>query len=554
MRSSPKVMFCAAAAMASAVASVSLAQVPVERNDVLYGANRSGAADSVHQVRGFPTGTRLSSAWSASFMQSLQLDNMDGFQHAHFGNLLGVNFGTTAAGGSIFNLETRFTGGTNPGAAQPLFDFATYNAANPSAPLAISRLNGMSVSPANNRMAITGGDTGNTYVFDYTPGNGQGAGGVLANGREITNMATAVNGASAWLNNDNVLVLDPLGVLKQVTIGAGGALTSANVANFTIGGSGTNPFASLAYEPTLSPYVFASVGRFDAGTATTTNTLLVLDPGNNFSVVRQLDYSTSVNTFREIAFDSKGNLYVGQAMNTTTQPPGVSVEVLLNATDVNGLQDNVSTDYYTQPAGFLTSSFSGLDVAATLLDYKSSGVTVNLRDRSHVQRYFGANPATAVRAKVQAGYNGGAWNGAGGILSSNAAAQPGYAVGYGDAADLGLVGGTFGGETVDGNAILFRLTRYGDANLDGNVNLTDFNRLASNFGGSNSVWTRGDFNYDGLVNLTDFNLLAANFGLQASGPEVTPEDWSNLAAAIPEPSSLALLGLAATSLVRRRRA
>jgi hypothetical protein len=51
-----------------------------------------------------------------------------------------------------------------------------------------------------------------------------------------------------------------------------------------------------------------------------------------------------------------------------------------------------------------------------------------------------------------------------------------------------------------------------DANNDGIVNLTDFNRLASNFGQSGRNFTQGDFNYDGLVNLADFNLLASRFG------------------------------------------
>jgi hypothetical protein len=44
-------------------------------------------------------------------------------------------------------------------------------------------------------------------------------------------------------------------------------------------------------------------------------------------------------------------------------------------------------------------------------------------------------------------------------------------------------------------------TLYGDANLNSQVNLTDFNRLASNFGAINAVWSQGDFNYDGNVNL-----------------------------------------------------
>ena len=546
------VLGTAALVAAAATAPLAVAQVPIERNDVMFGANRSGAADTIHHVRGFPTGTRLGSQWAATFQQSLQFDNLDGFRHAHFGNLLGVNFGTTGAGGSIFNHETRFTGGANPGASQPLFDFATYNTANPGAPLTQSRLNGLSVSPQNNRVAVVGGDTGLAYVFDYTAGNGQGTGGALANGREITATATGVNGATAWLDNDNVLVLDPNGALQRVTIAAGGTLSLTNVANLTIPGTGSNPFASLVYEPTVSPYVYASTGRFDTPSTTTTNTLLVLDPANNYSVVKTLDYSTSINTLREAAFDSRGNLYFGQAMNTSTLPPGVSIDVVLNAWDAANLQNNVSSDYYTQPAGFLTSAFNGSDVAATLLDYKTAGVTVNLRNRQHVQQFFGASPLAEVRQKVQAGYNGGPWNGVG-ITSSDAAAQPGYAVGYGDAGELGLIGSTFGGENVTGPAVLFRLTRFGDADLNGSVNLQDFNRLAANFGATNAFWHRGDFNYDGAVNLQDFNLLAAQFGQQAAGATVTPQDWANLANAIPEPSGLALLGIGAVAIVRRRR-
>src|SRR5688572_12449781 len=139
MRKTRNTVLGTAALVAATTASVSLARVPVERNDVMFGANRGGIPDTIHHVRGFPTGTRLASEWSAPFQQSLQFDNLDGFRHAHFGNLLGVNFGpNSTTGGSIFNHETRFTGGTNPGASQPLFDFATYNTNNPQAPLSVS--------------------------------------------------------------------------------------------------------------------------------------------------------------------------------------------------------------------------------------------------------------------------------------------------------------------------------------------------------------------------------------------------------------------------------
>jgi hypothetical protein len=85
------------------------------------------------------------------------------------------------------------------------------------------------------------------------------------------------------------------------------------------------------------------------------------------------------------------------------------------------------------------------------------------------------------------------------------------------------------------------------------VNLADFNKLASNFGQTARFWTEGDFNYDGIVNLADFNLLASNFGLSAAGSEVTPQNWANLAAAVPEPTSLILSGVPALAGMWRRR-
>ena len=105
-------------------------------------------------------------------------------------------------------------------------------------------------------------------------------------------------------------------------------------------------------------------------------------------------------------------------------------------------------------------------------------------------------------------------------------------------------------------SVLVRLTREGDANVDGQVNLIDFNRLAGSFGQSNQRWDNGDFNYDGNVNLIDFNRLAANFGTSAAGPEVTPQDWARLGAAVPEPAGvvLAILGALIPARGRRRRA
>jgi autotransporter-associated beta strand protein len=162
----------------------------------------------------------------------------------------------------------------------------------------------------------------------------------------------------------------------------------------------------------------------------------------------------------------------------------------------------------------------------------------------------GASDEQRARQYIRAGHAGGEWTG-NGIASSSADANQ-FAMGYAQAGMLGLT--EFAGLPVQGTDVIIRFTRYGDSNIDGAVNLTDFNNLAANFGSADALWRQGDFNYDSTVNLTDFNLLAANFGLGAAGPDVTPEDWAALASAVPEPTGLiAFGGVAASAALSRRR-
>jgi ELWxxDGT repeat protein len=52
----------------------------------------------------------------------------------------------------------------------------------------------------------------------------------------------------------------------------------------------------------------------------------------------------------------------------------------------------------------------------------------------------------------------------------------------------------------------------GDLNVDGQVSISDFIDLSSNFGKTNSFWREGDLNGDYRVTIADFITLAANFG------------------------------------------
>ena len=165
----------------------------------------------------------------------------------------------------------------------------------------------------------------------------------------------------------------------------------------------------------------------------------------------------------------------------------------------------------------------------------------------------GASPITTVRNLIRSAYNNGDWSGDGLATSTGDASQLG--LGYAESGALfSTFPATFGGQQVDDTSVLIGLARYGDANLDGAVNLSDFNRLAANFGQSGKLWTDGDSTYDGIVNLNDFNRLAANFGLSAAGSEVIPEDWAALASAVPEPGSFLPMCLGVVALRRVRRA
>jgi uncharacterized lipoprotein YddW (UPF0748 family) len=94
----------------------------------------------------------------------------------------------------------------------------------------------------------------------------------------------------------------------------------------------------------------------------------------------------------------------------------------------------------------------------------------------------------------------------------------------------------------------------GDANLDGRVDLDDFNTLASNFGQAVNGWALGDFTLNGTVDLDDFNILASHFGLGAGADGVVDAgDWAALAAVVPEPGSFSIAVAVCAAALRRQR-
>jgi cyclophilin family peptidyl-prolyl cis-trans isomerase len=83
----------------------------------------------------------------------------------------------------------------------------------------------------------------------------------------------------------------------------------------------------------------------------------------------------------------------------------------------------------------------------------------------------------------------------------------------------------------------------GDADLDGQVDVTDLAILAANWRSQDANWATADWNEDGEVDVTDLAILAANWkhGQVSKGQPV------------PEPMTLAVVALGATGLAARRR-
>ncbi len=92
----------------------------------------------------------------------------------------------------------------------------------------------------------------------------------------------------------------------------------------------------------------------------------------------------------------------------------------------------------------------------------------------------------------------------------------------------------------------------GDANGDGQVNLSDLQILGDNWMSTTADWSTGDFTGDGQVNLADLQVLGDNWGYSVL--DITLDEALQAAGiSVPEPTSLLALTCAAASLLTGRR-
>ncbi len=401
---------------------------------------------------------------------------------------------------------------------------------------------------SNNSMVITSGTVTSTGTAGSIIGTGsvQNSGGLMFNIAGTGGIFKIANtGPNTWGSTNvtsGTLTLGSVGALptgQNLTIASGATVNASNL------GSGNTQYLQvnqltnngiMNISNNSLTIQNGTVGTTGSIVGLTSSTLTVTGPGTlTFSDASNNSYGSTTVTGGQLVLASAGALPVGQNLNIAA---GASV-----------VATKLSSPHLLQVNQLIDSS---------VLDLNNNDLLV------HTGTLAGVN------SLVQSGYNNGNWNGSTGIISTTAANDSSHLTALGvivndNGSGVPLYGtsGTIaskfeGATTVDGD-ILVKLTYYGDTNLDGKVDGTDYTRIDNGYLTHLSGWANGDFNYDGVVNGSDYTLIDNAFNTQ--GAQISSEIASATAeiapisgvAAVPEPATLGLIGFGAIGLLGRRR-
>jgi autotransporter-associated beta strand protein len=215
---------------------------------------------------------------------------------------------------------------------------------------------------------------------------------------------------------------------------------------------------------------------------------------------------------------------------------------------------------------------NGLSIAASA---SSAGTATGLLDLTNNDLVVRGGTLGTVVSQVAQAYNHGGWNGTGGIGSSTAAGDTTHLTALGviqnsvDQNGGAAVMTSFDGQPVNNTDILVKYTYYGDANLDGVVDGSDYSRIDAGYasqqpGFTGTVltgWFNGDFNYDGVIDGSDYALIDNAFNNQGSPSSssaavaVATAQVADVVAgsAVPEPATMSLVAFGTLGLSLRRR-
>ncbi len=124
-----------------------------------------------------------------------------------------------------------------------------------------------------------------------------------------------------------------------------------------------------------------------------------------------------------------------------------------------------------------------------------------------------------ITSLISSAFSNGSWTGVG--ITSAAARNDGnhmHALGIvlNNNGTTGTIDTTFKSQAVGRNDLLIGFTYYGDANLDGVIDGSDYTKIDFGTSTGSTGWLNGDFNYDSAINGTDYTLIDNAFNTQST--------------------------------------
>jgi fibronectin-binding autotransporter adhesin len=399
-------------------------------------------------------------------------------------------------------------------------------------PLSLSNATNLT---ANSTVSGTG-SIGLAGVFTNSGGNE-----ILSN--NLTTGTLTIGGASA--GSGNVYLSESAIAGRTLTLtGTGTTTVNAVIAdyngvglpgNLTIGSATIPAAVTLAANNTYGGNTLVNAGTLTiaAGGSLPATTNLTVGDGTDAATVSLPAYNSGlIHSVTLASMTLKPNAVVSVGSPSMSNHADRS-ELFTNALTLTGSSGNWS--------GKL--DLGGNDLVIHNADAPTAAATLaNVTDQ--LKSGYGA-------------YGGSYWAGNSGIVSSAAAGDSTYLTTLGSATGLT----SFDGAAVSTTDVLVKYTYYGDANLDGTVDGTDYSMIDTGFGGGGTGWQYGDFNYDGKIDGSDYSLIDNAFNMQGSNGLADPMNMlatntaeiAGTASAVPEPGSLTIFGIGAVGLSWRRR-
>ncbi len=385
-------------------------------------------------------------------------------------------------------------------------------------------------------------------------------GGTLGN---VNTLLTLEAAGSISLNNQSLTVGDLSGNPGgAVALGSGTLTVTSSVAGSsfpgTINGTGSIIKTGTGTLTITGPDISTGTTTVSAGTLTMTTTSNFSSAAVNVAALATLNFQGRLSSTPNITTTGTVNITPITGSGITQYPVG-SISIA-GVQGVGNGQVNIAAA--SPHANRILLQASSLTFGGV------PGALVGQLDLSNNDMVIHNGSLADVQNQILSGFDGGDWQGQG-IVSSAAATDPSHLTtlavisnDLGGGTPLFGLAGTMGKLFDNYNAyptdILIKYTYYGDANLDGQVDGTDYSRIDNGYLSHSTGWLNGDFNYDNTIDGSDYTLIDNAFNTQgvnltSSAEVAVPTVQIAGASAVPEPGTIALLAVAASALLLQRR-